>query len=154
MIPASKNQIQKIHVLLNQLGFLDQKAEIIWQLTNGRTESTRKISIEEAKLLIRNLSEFDPSERIKSLIFSLAYQAGIIYGNTMDDKRMNVAKLNLFLKERGAVKKELKELNYQELIKIQRQFEAILRNQKKTQDNKEAKTAVKYLLDEFNLQVK
>lgn len=154
MIYATKAQIQKIHVLLKQLGMIESKAEIMYQFSDGRTESTRGLSIDEAKRLIKNLAEFDPSERMKSLIFSLAYQADIIYGSTADDKRINVAKLNMFLKERGTVKKELNAMSYEELLKTQRQFEGIVRNQAKRKQNKEAGTAIKHLLAEINLQVK
>ncbi|WP_149912719.1 hypothetical protein [Sphingobacterium cavernae] len=154
MIYATKAQIQKIHVLLNQLGLIEDKAAIIYNISEGRTESSRKLSCDEAKLLIRNLSEFDPSERMKSLIFSLAYQTGIIYGDTAEDKRINVAKLNMFLKERGTVKKEINGMTYEELLKTQRQFEGILRNQQRSKSNKEAGTAIKHLLEEINLQVK
>lgn len=153
MIFATKPQIQKIHVLLNQLGLTEQKTEIVNNFTEGRTQSSSKMSIDEARQLIRNLSEYDPSERIKSLIFSLAYQAGIIYGSSEDDKRMNTAKLNLFVKERGAVKKELKNMSYQELIKTHRQFEAMVTNINKSQDKKQAANLVTNLLEELNLNV-
>lgn len=148
---ANKQQIAKIHVLLNQLGIIDQKKDIVAGISDGRTDSTKELTMEEARLLIMNLSEYDPKERIKSLIFSLAYQAGIIYGSSADDKKMNAAKLNLFIRERGAVKKELKDMNYQELIKVHRQFEAIVRNSQKSTDKKGAEKAVRNLLEELNI---
>ena len=114
---ASKPQIGKLHVLLNKLGLIEEKKAIIDSASNGRTESSKELSFEEAKSLIRLLVEYDPSERLKSLIFSLAYQAGVIYGSTDTDKKINTAKLNLFIKERGAIKKELNSMDYKELIK-------------------------------------
>lgn len=149
---ANKNQITKIHVLLGQQGMLDQKADIVYNLTEGRTKSTKGLSMNEARLLISSLAEYDPNERLKSLIFSLAYQAGIIYGTTADDKRMNTAKLNLFLKERGAVKLELNQMHYKELVKTHRQFEAIVQNTTKAKDNRQADNAVKHLLNELEIQ--
>lgn len=151
---ATKPQISKIHVLLNNMGMADQKAEIVYNLSNGRTESTKELYMDEARRLISNLSEYSPLERQKSLIFSLAYQAGIIYGNTPDDKKINSAKLNLFLKERGAVKKELKEMNLSELIKVHRQFESMVKNTEKSKEKKAADGAVKHLLNELNIEVK
>lgn len=151
MQTATKPQIAKIHVLLNNLGILDQKAEIVYNITEGRTESSKELTVDEARRLITNLAEFDPNERLKSLIFSLAYQAGIIYGDTNDDKKMNAAKLNLFLKERGAVKLELNQMHYKELVKVHRQFEAIVKNTTKTKNNKQADKAVKNLLNELNI---
>ncbi|MDP9076272.1 MAG: hypothetical protein M3O71_02515 [Bacteroidota bacterium] len=154
MQTATIPQISKIHVLLNKLGLIDQKAEIVYNLSNGRTESSKQLTIEEARRLITNLAEYDPTERQKSLIFSLAYKAGIIYGSSPDDKKMNAAKLNLFLKERGAVKKELNAMTYADLVKVHRQFEGIVKNTTKSADNKQADKAVKHLLDEVNLVVK
>lgn len=147
-------QLQKLHVLLNNLGLIDQKADIVHNMTNGRTESSKELTTDEARRLITNLAEYDPNERLKGLIFSLAYQAGIIYGDTPEDKKMNAAKLNLFLKERGAVKLELNQMHYKELVKTQRQFEAIVKNTAKANTNKQADAAVKNLLNEFNIAVK
>ena len=153
MQTATKPQIAKIHVLLTNLGLLDQKPEIMYNLSNGRTDSSKNLTIDEAKRLITNLATYDPNERQRSLIFSLAYQAGIIYGDTPADKKMNAAKLNMFLKERGAVKKELNAMNYGELVKIHRQFEAMVKSVKKANDNKDAGNAVKQLLNELNLSI-
>ena len=143
-------QIGKIHVLLNKLGLIENKAEIVYNLSNGRTQSTKDLSIDEARRLITNLATYDPCEKQKGLIFSLAYKAGIIYGSTVEDKKMNAAKLSLFLKERGAVKKDLNAMTYDELVKTHRQFEGILNNTQKSQAGK----AVKSLLNEFNISVK
>ncbi|MBS1528044.1 MAG: hypothetical protein JST19_20525 [Bacteroidetes bacterium] len=153
MKTASGPQIQKIHVLLNQLGIADQKREIVFQLTDGRTTSTKKLFMDEAIRLITSLAEYDPRERIKKAIFSLAYKAGLIYGDTEADRKMNTAKLNGFLKERGAVKKALNDMSYDDLIKTHRQFEAFARHAQASADNKRAATAVNALLSEFNIPV-
>jgi hypothetical protein len=154
MQKATQPQIAKLHVLLNNLGLIEQKAEIVYNLTSGRTQSTKELTIDEARRLITNLAQYDPNEKLKSLIFSLAYQADIIYCDTPEDKKMNAAKLNFFLKNKGTVKLELNEMNYKELVKTQRQFEAIARNVKKSQDDKQATAALNKLLNEMNLQVK
>ena len=39
---------------------------------------------------------------------------------------MNIAKINMFCRERGTVKKNISEMNLTELKKTKRQFEAIL----------------------------
>jgi hypothetical protein len=152
MQTATKPQLSKLHVLLSNLGLSDQKAAIIYSMTDGRTESSKDLTIDEARQLITHLAEYDPNERLKSLIFSLAYQAGIIYGSTADDKKMNAVKLNMFLKERGAVKLELNQMHYTDLVKTHRQFEAIVKSIKKNNDSKQADKAVKYLLNELRIQ--
>ncbi len=148
---ASKSQITKLHVLLNQFGWIDDKKLYISNATNGRTESSKQLYFEEAKELISNLAQFDPSERLKMLIFSLAYSAGIIYGTTGEDKKINAAKLNLFLAKSGTVKKELNKMSYAELLQTQRQFEAIVRNVAKCGDNKAAGKIVNELLNELDI---
>ena len=148
---ASKPQIAKIHTLLTKLGLIDDKKSIVMSYSNDRTDSTKELFASEAKRLITVLSEYDPQERMKTLIFSLAYQEGIIYGASGEDKKINAAKLNLFLKERGSVKKELNAMSYPELIKVHRQFEAIVKSVKKSRDNKNAEQAVTHLLTELNI---
>lgn len=151
MKPISNPQLSKIHVLLSQLGLTDDKKQIISNFSNGRTESSRELSFDEAKRLIASLAEYSPNERMKSTIFSLAYQAGIIYGSSRDDKKINVAKLNLFLKERGTVKKELNQMTYPELIRTHRQFEAIVKNVNNSRDKKQADKLVFDLLSELDI---
>jgi len=144
-------QISKIHFLLNKLGMMDDKRTIVSNASSGRTESTKLLLFEEARQLIRDLVEFSPEERVKSIIFSLAYQAGIIYGSSQADKRINVAKLNLFLNERGSIKKDLNYMSYLELIQTRAQFEAMVKNIKKTVLNKEAGNVVSELMNELDL---
>lgn len=153
MKTITKPQISKIHVLLNQLGLMDSKVEIISNFSNGRTTSTKGLYFDEAKRLIISLADYSPKERTKSLIFSLAYQSGIIYGDTPEDKKMNAAKLNIFLKERGAVKKELNQMSQDELNKTHRQFEAVVKQVKSSKDKKQADKSVNELLGELNIQV-
>jgi predicted RNase H-like nuclease len=154
MKTATTPQLIKLHALLNNLGIMDAKAEIIYNLTEGRTKSSKALTIDEASKLITNLAGYDPSDKIRRVIFSLAYQAGIIYGDTAEDKKMNTAKLNMFLKEKGVVKMELSQMNYNELVKTHRQFEAIAKNVEKAKTSKIADRAVKELLTEFNITVK
>lgn len=148
---ATKAQVQKIHVLLNSTGMIDAKREIVRNLTQDRTDSTRQLYLEEATALIRRLAVYDPREVQVSAIFSLAYKAGIIYGDTPADKKMNAAKLNLFIRERGAVKKALAKMTLAELVKVHRQFEAIARATKVSRNKKEANKAVSGLLGELNI---
>lgn len=147
MAKINSGQLSKLHVLLHRLGWMDDKKTIISQITNGRTESSRELTFEEGRDLLRQLSEYDPAERMKSLIFSLAYRANIIYGSSGIDKKINAAKLNLFLKERGSVKKELNAMSYPELIKTHKQFEAIVKSVGRSKDNKQAAKLVAGLLE-------
>ncbi|MEJ7778438.1 MAG: hypothetical protein WKF68_02510 [Daejeonella sp.] len=148
---ATKPQITKLHILFAALYLIDGKKALIREFTKGRTDSTKALYFNEAKFLIAELCKYDPSERLKAIINRLAYQAGITYGNTAVDQQLNKAKLNLFLRAKGSVKKDLNHQNYTELIKTHRQLEAICRNVSASKDNKAATTAVQDLLNEMNL---
>lgn len=150
---ANQSQIKKLHVLFNNLQLMDQKKSIISDVTDGRTQSTRELTDKEAANLIAHLCEFLPCEKLKSAIRYLAYKANMIYGYTETDKILNKAKIDMFLHQKGAVKKDLERQNYQELIKTHRQFEAICANNVRSNRNKSANKAVKELLNELNLTV-
>lgn len=131
--PITKAQITKIHVLLNQKGLIAEKRSIIHSVSNGRTESSKELTSNEAIYLIGFLSEDTDREKKRALfsaIYGLAWQMGIIYGDTDEDYQMNKAKLNVFCRERGTVKKNLSEQNLLEMRKTHRQFEAMLKKHK------------------------
>jgi len=151
MKKATKDEIKIIHALLSVTGTMEDKKEIVKAFTGGRSDSTKEMYSTEARLLIDKLREYDPLLKQKRAIFSLAYQIGIIYGDTPEDKRMNAAKLDMFLKERGAVKKALNSMCKNDVVKIHRQFEAMAKKVKKTAAVKQATNAVNELLKELNI---
>ena len=131
--PITKAQITKIHVLLNQRGLMGEKRSIIHSVSNGRTVSSKELTSSEAAYLINFLVEDEDEEKKKALfkvIYALAWQMGIIYGNTDEDYQMNKAKLNMFCRERGTVKKNLSSQNLLEMRKTHRQFEAMFKKYK------------------------
>lgn len=134
--------------MLNQLSLLEHKATIVSSITYGRTTSSKEMNIHEAKHLIEQLSSSDADCRMRRKIFSLAYEAGIIYGETLEDKKMNSIKLDNFLLERGTVKKKLNELSHDELIKTVNQFNQIIKHKEQTKANKVTAS----LLSELNIQ--
>ena len=144
----TKGQLSKIHVLLTQMNLLGEKQSIVHQFTNGRETSSKEMTMKEASDLLRWLSQFDPCDRMRGKVFALAYDCGIIYGDTPEDKKMNAAKLNVFLLHQGAVKKEIKAMNKDELIKVVSQFEQMKKNIGKSNTNK----AITAMLESMNIQ--
>lgn len=115
----------------------EDKRGIISSLTNGRATSTKDITFAEAKYLISYLiGKAEPDKevyqeqcrKIVAQIYRLSYEIGMSYGDTLDDKLMNCAKINKFCRERGTVKKNVYEMNLVELKKTHKQFEAVLKN--------------------------
>jgi hypothetical protein len=128
--PITTAQIKKIHVLLQQKGLMEEKKTILYSYSSHRTESTKELTCYEAKRLISFLMDETVEIQIKwkntyRAIYSLAWKMGIIYGNTDDDYQMNKAKLNMFCRQRGTIKKNLSDMNYEELNQTHRQFEAM-----------------------------
>jgi hypothetical protein len=145
MQTLSKPQLIKIHTLLNKTGLIEQKKNLVMQFSNNQTDSTKELSIYEAKLLIQALSKHDPLDAMRRKVFALAYDAGFIWGETIEDKKMNTIKLNSFLLHSGTVKKELGRMNKEELIKTVNQFSSIVNNKNFSNAKKQTDTLLKEL---------
>mgnify|MGYP003204589821 CR=1 FL=1 len=149
----SKAQITKIQTMLSRLGFsAEDRHELISTLTHNRTSSTKDLTSKEATYLINYLNgrispksvqeQQEYQEQCKNevaAIYRLSYMVGMSYGDTWEDKMMNIAKINRFCRERGTVKKNITEMTLPELKKMRKQFEAMLNNN--------ADNAVKKLID-------
>lgn len=131
-------QLKAIHTLLNKQGLSDHKKELVHSFSDGRTESSRELTLNEAKRFIQYLKDCDESEKIIKRIWHLAYLANIIYGDTPEDKAMNASKLNQFVESRGTVKKSLHKQTIKELKRTVKQLEAIVQKTKGKNDLKEA----------------
>lgn len=111
---------------------MEYKHEYIKEITGGRTESAKEMTYTEALQFFAKFNKQPDrtmdEERCKahlSSIYKIAWSMGIIYGDSDDDYEMNKAKLNLFCRERGTVKKNLTQMDSDELRKTHRQFEAM-----------------------------
>lgn len=138
-------QIRKIQTLFSKLGFSsDDKKNIIRHLTLNRSSSTKDLRKDEAKYLINYLegnnevkqAYYDKCLKEVKSIYKLSYDIGMCYGDTYEDKMMNIAVINKFCRERGTVKKNIKEMDLKELRKTKKQFEAMLQNNTKSAVNK------------------
>jgi hypothetical protein len=145
MKPITPAQLKKIHVLLNQMGRMEYKSDMVHSLTDGRATSTKDLTMNEAKAFIEYLAQFDGNDRMRKKVIALAYETEIIYGNSPEDKLMNYAKLDQFLIKRGAVKKKLNLLTRDELLKVCSQMEAMLKNTKQSKFNKHLKNTLSEL---------
>lgn len=145
MQKLSKPQLIKIHTLLNQTGLIDQKKDLVREYSNNRTDSSKELSIYEAKQLIQALSKYDPLDPMRRKVFALAYEAGLIWGDTIEDKKMNTIKMNSFLLHSGTIKKELGRMTKDELIKTVSQFHSIVKNKQSSEAKKQTNTLLKEL---------
>lgn len=146
-------QLKKLNFIISKLNLQGQKAALVNIASKERTQSSKELTKLEAIWLIGTLDKLFNKNRLTNepmirKIFALAYDAEIIYGDSEDDKKMNTAKLNQFVKEKGTVKKELKEMDSAELLKTINQFKQIVKH--KTES--EATKATKNLMQELNLE--
>ena len=139
--PVTAAQIKKIHVLLQQKGLMKEKKTMLYAISDGRAAGTKELTCDEAKQWIAFLMDDralinDKQEELKNSIWRTAWDMGIIYGDTEDDCEMNKAKLNMFCRQRGTVKKNLAEQNLFELRKTNRQFKAMhIKHKNKVSEN-------------------
>lgn len=154
MKPITPAQLKCLNTLVSKQGISkDDKEAIVSGFSNGRATSSKDLFFKEAIEMIKHLKASDPTERMRRKIFALAYEAGIIYDDEPGDKQINPAKINLFLKERGTVKKELNKMTSAELVKVVSQFQQIVKHSKETNANKAANKAAQSLLEELNITV-
>lgn len=118
-------QLKKIHTLLGQMGIMERKPDIVHSLTEGRTKSSREMTLQEAKALIEWLEGTQERKSTLRRIWHLAYEMGIILPGDQDETAMNAAKLDIFCKERGTVKKNISDQSVKELKRTAKQFEAM-----------------------------
>ena len=139
--PITTAQIKKIHVLLQHAGLMESKENLVHHISECRVRSVKHLSCEEARKLIENLVWFveDKNNRkriVFNAIWGIAWEMGIIYGETDDDFQMNLAKMNMFCRQRGTVKKNLSDMDLIELNKTLRQFKAMQTKFKNKINNK------------------
>lgn len=155
--PISPAQLKKIQTMFTRIGFdKEDKVDTISRLTGGRATSTKDITFDEAIRLINHLSgkvepqktakkkeDEEEARKIVGCIYRIACETGMCYGDTLEDKKMNIAKINKFCRERGTVKKNITEMSLAELRKTRKQFEAMLQNSLNSAVNRVVKQALK-----------
>lgn len=135
-------QIRKIHTMLGKIGYDSKdKEDLIARLTSNRTTSTKELTRSEAKYLIdllsgKNEQKDERAINILRSIYKMACDLGMCYGDTWEDRQMNIAKINMFCRDKGIVKKNITAQNLTELRKTQKQFFAMCRNNNNKKQSK------------------
>lgn len=139
MTPATTQQLKAIHALLHKKGLLHEKPEIITVFTDGRTHSSKEMTMEEARelLIVFNTSSPAPSPQgekgdkgpmIRKL-FAMAHEMGWIVKTTMVTPAGEIVAKNDnsrvygWVLKYGYLKKDLRQYQYKELPKLLTQFE-------------------------------
>lgn len=141
---ATNPQKTLLHRLKRQTGMSeDDYRAMIYDASNGRTDSSKLLYKHEATQLIKRL--IDPQgvnegrqqellEVVKD-IFGISYSIGILNKNYISDDpyeiEMNKAKISSFLKKRGTIKKEISKQNLKELKATLKQLQTIKKKEGK-----------------------
>lgn len=123
---ATKPQLNCINALLNKLGLMEIRADVISGATQGRITSRADLTIEEAKYLIQWLKSKDPeevsAERQRRYIISMAHECGYrIPGTT----KVDMQRLDNWCIKFGAFGKKLNSHTPKELPTLVTQFKAV-----------------------------
>lgn len=135
----SNAQKQLIHRLIRQKGIEDEVyRKMVSDYSNGRTTSSKFLFKNEAQALISSLIGEDKKDNAQAMkyirrIYWLALQIGCINrdyeSSDPDEIEMNKAKINIFLRKRGAIKKDVSKQNVDELKQTVQQLEKITRKE-------------------------
>lgn len=142
-------QTRRLYQLLRQTGLEDEKASLVKDASNGRTESTKALYQVEAQGLIKRLEGMLPSpapagtgqardaaDVMRKKIFSLCREMGYISGFSGEDKQMNKAVVYGLVERIGYAKKPLMAYAASELPKLVSQFESMMQNNNKAAASK------------------
>lgn len=159
MKKRTETQNKKLHLLLSKAGLNEEKPELVSFYTDGRTTSSRDLYFQEAEKLIKYLEGItqgsqptaaEKADKMRKRVIAICYELGWIEPTEdQEERKMNMAFIDSFLKRRGYLKKPLNQFTAKELPKLVTQFKQILEHNKTAAGGK----AVAAMLTELNIPV-
>lgn len=142
-------QMKALHATFHRIGMDDDaRHDCISSFTDGRTQSSKELSFDEARRLLASLNEDqaekarEEAKKLVKAIFCLSFQISFLnkgYANdTQEEFQMNIAKLNVFARSKSAARKNVSEMYPPELKAFKKQLEAIVYNENKKSKNKKS----------------
>ena len=147
MTPISKTQIMAFHVLLRDFGLTDDKADIVFEMSKGRTRTTTMLSFDEALAWINamnkkkrdagKVNENDERQKMLKYIIAMSHEIGFIKkevrvvrgGGTKEVN--NYDDMHAWIKKYGYLKKDLNKYTYKELPMLVTGFENMYKSKMK-----------------------
>jgi len=129
----TQTQNKQLHALLTQTGMMGSKAMLVHAASNGRTESSRDLSIDEAKYLITYLnrlpnSEQQKAEKMRRKILSMAHEMGWHHIQPDGHFVIDMEHVNEWMKKYSYGHKPLNAYTSKELPKLVTQFEGVYKS--------------------------
>ena len=137
-------QLKALHAGFNKMGFSDDdRHDYISHLTNGRTTSSKELTIEEAKTILSSMydeariADREKARKIVGIIYKLSFKISFLNQGyedcrTEEDFQMNKAKINAFCRNKTRFRKNLTEMSLAELESVRLQFESIAHKEEKS----------------------
>lgn len=127
MNPALNKQL---YGLLNKTGLTSQKAALVAGFTNGRSESTKDLTNDEARQMIRFLNDTIGNQDISSnkmrrSIIAMAHEMG---WHIPDTSKINMDSINNWCLKYSYLKKPLNSYTHAELPKLVTQFTGVYKS--------------------------
>lgn len=137
---VSPPQLKALHASFHKMGYDDDdRHDFIARFTDGRTDSTKELTFDEARLLLERLNidrQQAARKEAKALcrsIYALSLQITFLNKDYASDSEadfeMNKAKINLFCRTHTKFRKNLTLMTLPELKEVKKQLEVIARKE-------------------------
>lgn len=147
--PVTPQQLKALHATFRRIGMDDEARHgCIYDFTAGRTESSRELTMHEARQLLEKLNPMDDKARdieaaearnvfrdIYRLSFLIPQLNQGFTSDSEEDYRMNVAKLNVWARRYSKARKDITAMRLWELQETKKQLEAWMRREERKMDN-------------------
>ena len=138
--PITAQQVKALHATFRQLGMDDEnRHNFISHFTQGRTSSTKELTMDEARKLLDDLGKDHretyqrEAKQVCKQIYALSFQISFLNkgfdNGTAEEFEMNKAKINMFCRNNTRFHKNLTEMTLAELKEVKKQMEAIARKE-------------------------
>lgn len=138
-------QLKALHATFRTLRMdADVRHGCIYSFTSGRTQSSKELTMEEARQLLEKLNPMDDKSRQlqhreAQMLFRNIYRLSFLIpqlnqGFTSDSEeeyRMNVAKLNVWARKYTKARKDVTRMALWELQETKKQLEAFMRREER-----------------------
>lgn len=143
--PITPGQLKALHATFHELRMdNDARHGCIYAFTSGRTESSKELTMEEARQLLGKLKPMDDKARELQqeqarMVFRDIYRLSFLIpqlnqgfsSDSEEDYRMNVAKLNIWARKYTKARKDVTCMALWELQETKKQLEAFMRREEK-----------------------
>lgn len=143
--PISPQQLKALHATFHRIGMdADTRHGCIYNFTSGRTQSSRELTMHEAQQLLERLNPMDAKARQIQMqearnVFRDIYRLSFLIpqlnqgftGNSEEEYRMNVAKLNVWARKYSKYHKDVTSMKLWELQDTKKQLEAFMRREER-----------------------